>query len=62
MAVTTCSVIKHFNVIEHIGPGHIPGFVDPLTNAFLLQAAEKRLGHGIVPTVSPTAHAGLELA
>lgn len=48
MTVTTCSVLKHFNVIEHIGLGHVAGFVDPFAEAFLLQAAEKRHGHGIV--------------
>ena len=61
MDVTTCSVIEHFNVIEHIGPGHIPGFVYPFADAFFFQAAEKGLGHGIVPAVTPATHTGLQL-
>ena len=34
------------NVSLGLHPGHIPGFVGPLADTFLLQAADKRLGHG----------------
>lgn len=30
-------VVEHFNVIEDIGPGQIPGFVYSLPDAFFFQ-------------------------
>lgn len=61
MAVTARSVVKRFNLIKYVGPGHVPGFVDPLTDTLFFQAAEKRLRHRIVPAVSSPAHTRLEV-
>lgn len=41
MAVTTGTVVEHFDVVEHIGSGEVAGFVDPFADAFLFQAAEE---------------------
>lgn len=35
MAVTAGSVVEHLDVIEDVGPGHIPGFIDAFTDPFL---------------------------
>lgn len=41
MTVAACTVVKHFDVIEYISPGQVSGFVDPFTDEFFFQAAEK---------------------
>ncbi len=33
MAVTTGSVVEHFDVIEHVGSGEVSGFVDAFADA-----------------------------
>ena len=35
--LTPGPVVEHFNVIEDIGPGQIPGFIDTLSDAFFFQ-------------------------
>jgi hypothetical protein len=57
MTVAPGSIVKDFDVIEDIGPGQIPGFIDAFADTLLLQAAEERFGHRIVPTISTAAHA-----
>ncbi len=37
VTVAPCPVVKHFNVIEDIRPGQIPGFVYSLPDAFFFQ-------------------------
>jgi hypothetical protein len=59
--VTTRSVVKRFNVIEHISSGYVSGFVDPFADVFFFQTAEKRLRHGIVSAVSSTTHTRLQV-
>lgn len=54
-------VIEHFDVVEHIRLGQVAGFVDPLSDAFLFQTTEKRLGNGVIPAVASPAHAGVEV-
>ena len=61
MAVLTISIVEDFDVIEDFGAGQIAGLVDALSDPFLLQAAEKRFGHGIVPTVAAPTHARLQV-
>jgi hypothetical protein len=58
VAVAPPSIVKHFNIVEQVSPCLVAGFVDSLSNAFLLQAAEERLGNGIIVTVASPAHAG----
>ena len=37
VAVASVTVVEHFNVIEDIRPGHVPGFVYPLPDALFFQ-------------------------
>lgn len=57
MTVAPCSVVEHFNIIEDIGSGQIPGFVYSLPDAFFFQRIEERFGHRIIPAVATQAHA-----
>ena len=41
MAVTAGSVLGHLNVVEDMGPGQIPGFVDAFADSFLLKLLKK---------------------
>jgi hypothetical protein len=61
MAVTAGSVVEHLNVIEDIGAGQIPGFVDAFTDPFLFQAAEEQFRDSVIPAIAPPAHAGLKV-
>lgn len=61
MAVTPGTIVKDFDVIEDVGTSQISGFVDAFANSFLLQAAEEGLRYGIVPAVSTTTHARLQV-
>lgn len=50
-------VVEHFNVIEDIGPGQIPGFIYYLPDAFFFKRTEERFGHRIILAVATPAHA-----
>lgn len=50
-------VVEHFNVIEDIRPGQIPGFLYSLPDAFFFQRTEERFGHRVIPAVATSAHA-----
>lgn len=50
-------VVEHFNVIEDIGPGQIPGFIDTFSDPFFFQRTEERFDHRIIPAVATPAHA-----
>lgn len=60
MAMAPCPIVEDFDVIEDVGTGQVAGFVDALANAFLFQAAEEGLSHGIVPAVAAPTHARLQ--
>ncbi len=55
--MTPGPVVEHFNVIEDIRPGQIPGFVYSLPDTFFFQLTEERFGHRIIPAVATPAHA-----
>ena len=40
-SVTAGSVLGHLNVVEDMGPGQIPGFVDAFADSFLLKLLKK---------------------
>ena len=61
MAVTKRTIIENFDIVKDIGAGHFARFVHSLSDSFLFQDAEEGLGDRVVPTVSTTAHAGLEI-
>lgn len=37
MTVAPGPVVEHFNIIENIRPGHVPGFVYPLPDALFFE-------------------------
>ena len=43
MTVAAGPVIEDFNVIEDIGPGQIPGFIDAFSDPFVFQRTEERV-------------------
>ena len=61
MAVPMGTIVKHFDVSEDIRIGHSIGHVGPVLDSLSFPAAEDELGNGIVPTVTPSAHSGLEV-
>lgn len=50
-------VVEHVNVIEDTRPSQLPGFGDPLSDAFFFQRTEERFGHHIIPAIVTLAHA-----
>ena len=61
MAMAPGSIVKDFDVVEDIGPGQIPSFIDPFADTFLFQTAEERLGYSVIPTISAPTHAWLKV-
>lgn len=43
MTVTPDQVVEHYNVIEDIGPGQIPGFVYSIPDAFFFSKVKNDL-------------------
>lgn len=40
MTVASGSVVKHLDVVEHISPGQVAGFIDSFADALFLQTAK----------------------
>jgi hypothetical protein len=59
--MTTYSIVKGLDVVGNIFCGRRTIFIDMLFDAFFFQTAEKRFCHRIIPTVTPSAHAGLKM-
>ncbi len=55
------AIVEHLDIIEQIGLRVVASPVDLLSYTLLLQAAEERLGDGVVPAVSSPAHARLKV-
>ena len=58
MAVSTGAIIEHLDVIVDLGIGDSTSLVDSLLDPLLFHATNERLGHGVIPAVSPPAHTG----
>jgi hypothetical protein len=56
--MTAPAVVKHLDVIDDILPGSRPAEVPHSKNLLNFEAAEKTLGHSIVPTIAFSAHTG----
>src|SRR5687767_13040360 len=56
MTVAACSIVEGIGVISHVGDRQIPVLIDLFLDSFLLQAAEERLGYGVIPAVAFPAH------
>ena len=61
VTVTPGPVVEHFNVIEDIRPGQIPGFIDTFSDPFFFQRTEERFGHRIILAVATPAHAWCQI-
>jgi hypothetical protein len=61
MTVAARVIVEGIDVVGHLGDRQLPVLVDLLLDPFLLQAAEERLGDGIVPAVPVPTHTGLEV-
>lgn len=61
MRVLARSIVEGLNVVRNILRCERAVFVDVLFDEFLLQAAEKRFRHGVVPTVASATHAGFKM-
>ncbi len=53
-------IVKRFDVFGNVNGRHLASSVDPLLDSFFLEAGKEGLRNGIVPTVAPSTHAGLE--
>ncbi len=58
MAVSPDAIIEDLDVLVAIGHRHRSSYVDVLLDPFLLQAAQKRFSHRVVPVITPSTHAG----
>ena len=54
-------IVEGFYVFRDLPTSNRSILVDLFLNMFLFQTAEERFGDGVVPAVSPTAHAGNEV-
>lgn len=54
-------IVEHLDVLEDIRTRHIARFVDTLLDPLLFQATEERLGDRVIPAISPSTHARLEI-
>lgn len=54
-------IVGYLDIFEDISFGQITGFVDPFLDMLLLHAAEEKFRYGIVPTVTPSTHAGFQV-
>ena len=61
MAVPTRSIVEALDVISHFGDRQRSILVDLFLDSLFFQAAEERLGDGIVPAVAFPAHTRLEV-
>ena len=61
MAVSACSTVEHFDIVEDIRFGQITCIVDSLFDPVFLQAVEERLGDRDIPTVPAPTHARLQM-
>ncbi len=55
------SIVERLDIVGDVRPCNLPVPVDPLPDAFLLQAAKEGFCDRIVPAMPPPAHAGLQM-
>ena len=51
------TVIKHFNIPDHITSGVVSGSINDIRGPFGFKGVEKTFHHGIVPAIALSAHA-----
>ena len=50
-------IIEHLDVVEHVVPCVLSGFVRPATNAFAFEQVEETFRDSVIMTISTAAHA-----
>jgi hypothetical protein len=60
MTVASRAIVERLDIFGSVALREISVLIDPLLDAFLLQAPEERLGDSIVPAAAPSTPAGLE--
>ena len=60
MLVAPNPIVETLDVIEDFRLGLCPRWVNPLFDPLALQAAEERLRHRVIPTITPATHAGAQ--
>ena len=58
--MTTSGVIEHFDVVEDIAAGSLPGGIGFTADALTFEQLEETLCDSVVMAVAPSAHAGLQ--
>ena len=53
----TVTVMKHFDMPDHVTSGLVPGSINDISDPFGFQGMEKTFHYGIVPAVALSAHA-----
>ena len=53
----TVTVIKHFDIPDHVVSGLISGFINDIRDLFGFKRTEKTFHHGIIPAIAFSAHA-----
>ena len=59
--VPTFAIVECIDAVDDVRQRDVTAWIDSLLDALLLQAAEERLDHGIVPAVALAAHARFEV-
>ena len=52
----TMTVIKHFNILDHVTSGFVPGLINDVSDPLGFKRVEKAFYYGIIPAVSLPAH------
>ena len=50
------TVIKHFNILDHITSGVVSGSINDIRDPFGFKGVKKAFHYGIVPAVALSAH------
>ena len=52
----TITVVKHFNILDHVTPGFVPGLINDVSNPLGFKGVEKAFYYGIITAVALPAH------
>lgn len=55
------SIVEHLDVVEHVPPGILSGFVCSAPDALTLEQVEEAFGNRVIVAVPTSAHAVLEI-
>jgi hypothetical protein len=52
----TITVIKHFNILDHVISGFVSALIKNISDPFSLQRVKKALYYTIIPAITLSAH------